>query len=116
MPGYSAPDDTVVPGTRVTRALLQIVHDAIADGRLVSDGDGNAIESLTMTAQGYASTRCRFPNDDVAPKSPLSVIAEATNRHRGLHNCEPALPVMLDLIDDERVPPHVSAPTAAAHA
>ncbi len=34
VPGYAAPDDTVVPGTRVTRALIQIVHDAIVDDRL----------------------------------------------------------------------------------
>jgi len=35
VPGYAAPADTIVPGTRVTRALIQIVHDAIADGSLV---------------------------------------------------------------------------------
>jgi AcrR family transcriptional regulator len=34
VPGYAAPADTIVPGTRVTRALIQIVHDAIADGSL----------------------------------------------------------------------------------
>ena len=28
VPGYAAPADTIVPGTRVTRALIQIVHDA----------------------------------------------------------------------------------------
>jgi len=36
VPGYAAPADTIVPGTRVTRALIQIVHDAIADGSLVT--------------------------------------------------------------------------------
>ena len=34
VPGYAAPDDTVVPGTRVTRALIQIVEDARVAGRL----------------------------------------------------------------------------------
>ncbi len=29
VPGYAAPADTIVPGTRVTRALIQIVHDAL---------------------------------------------------------------------------------------
>lgn len=32
VPGYAAPDDTVVPGTRVSLALLQVVVDANADG------------------------------------------------------------------------------------
>ncbi len=36
VPGYAAPADTIVPGTRVTRALIQIVHDAIDDGSLVA--------------------------------------------------------------------------------
>jgi AcrR family transcriptional regulator len=34
VPGYTAPEDTVVPGTRVSRALVQIVDDARAGGRL----------------------------------------------------------------------------------
>jgi AcrR family transcriptional regulator len=45
VPGYAAPDDTVVPGTRVSRALVRIVRDAASDDLLeparsshVSDG------------------------------------------------------------------------------
>ena len=34
VPGYVAPDDTVTPGTRVTLALLSIVHDAAIHDRL----------------------------------------------------------------------------------
>lgn len=34
IPGYAAPDDTVVPGTRVSLALVSVVRDAAADGRL----------------------------------------------------------------------------------
>lgn len=34
VPGYAAPDDTVVPGTRVSVALIQIVDDARVAGRL----------------------------------------------------------------------------------
>lgn len=34
VPGYAAPDDTVVPGTRVTLALVAIVRDAANGGRL----------------------------------------------------------------------------------
>jgi AcrR family transcriptional regulator len=36
VPGYAAPDDTVAPGTRVTFALLSIVREAAAAGRLSS--------------------------------------------------------------------------------
>jgi AcrR family transcriptional regulator len=36
VPGYAAPDDTVVPGTRVTLAVLSIVRDAHAAGRLTA--------------------------------------------------------------------------------
>jgi hypothetical protein len=35
VPGYAAPDDTTVPGTRVSRALIRIVADALRDGRIV---------------------------------------------------------------------------------
>ena len=33
IPGYAAPDDTVVPGTRVSLALVSVVRDAAAAGR-----------------------------------------------------------------------------------
>jgi AcrR family transcriptional regulator len=35
VPGYAAPDTTVVPGTRVSLALVQVVADAHADGLLL---------------------------------------------------------------------------------
>lgn len=38
VPGYAAPEDTVVPGTRVSLALVQVVVDALADGLVVADG------------------------------------------------------------------------------
>jgi AcrR family transcriptional regulator len=34
VPGYAAPQDTVVPGTRVTLALVSVVRDAAIAGRL----------------------------------------------------------------------------------
>jgi AcrR family transcriptional regulator len=46
VPGYAAPDDTVVPGTRVTFALVAIVRDAHAAGRL----DPPATDPLTIRA------------------------------------------------------------------
>jgi AcrR family transcriptional regulator len=36
VPGYAAPEDTVAPGTRVSRALISIVGDAAAAGRLTA--------------------------------------------------------------------------------
>ncbi len=38
VPGYAAPDDTVTPGTRVTFALVDILTDAAAHGRLAAAG------------------------------------------------------------------------------
>ena len=34
VPGYTAPQDTTVPGTRVTRALIRIIADALREGRV----------------------------------------------------------------------------------
>lgn len=42
VPGYAAPTDTVVPGTRVTFALVGIVRDATAAGRLADEVTGDA--------------------------------------------------------------------------
>ena len=55
VPGYAAPDDTVAPGTRVSRALLSIVHDAAEAGRLrpprsQPDVDDSLSEELTQLA------------------------------------------------------------------
>ena len=37
VPGYVAPQDTVAPGTRVSRALVQLVSDAFDAGQLTVD-------------------------------------------------------------------------------
>ena len=50
VPGYAAPADTVVPGTRVTRALIRIVHDAIADGSLVPPAEPIELSAATLGA------------------------------------------------------------------
>ena len=63
VPGYAAPDDTVVPGTRVTRALIQIVHDAITDGRLESDGDANSLELSPQTQRAFDALRAEVDLD-----------------------------------------------------
>jgi AcrR family transcriptional regulator len=53
VPGYAAPADTVVPGTRVTRALIGIVHDAIADGQLTPPADAVPIELSAATGSAF---------------------------------------------------------------
>ena len=59
VPGYAAPADTVVPGTRVTRALIQIVHDAIADGALapMAEPVGAPTELSAATADAFTFLR-----------------------------------------------------------
>jgi AcrR family transcriptional regulator len=69
VPGYAAPDDTVVPGTRVTRALVQIVHDAVVDDRLSAVGGRGTIELTPQTRQAFDVLRSQVDldtTDDVA--------------------------------------------------
>lgn len=49
VPGYAAPDDTVVPGTRVTFALVSILRDALAAGRLDPPAADRATISPRLT-------------------------------------------------------------------
>jgi AcrR family transcriptional regulator len=63
VPGYAAPRDTVVPGTRVTRALVQIVHDAIADDRVDADGDGTTIDLSPQTRRAFDALRAEVDLD-----------------------------------------------------
>lgn len=59
VPGYAAPQDTIVPGTRVTFALVSIVRDAVAANRLapttdqteLSGGLRTDLERLTETIE-----------------------------------------------------------------
>jgi AcrR family transcriptional regulator len=59
VPGYAAPADTIVPGTRVTRALIQIVHDALTDGSLVPSAEPvtDSIELSAATADAFEFLR-----------------------------------------------------------
>jgi hypothetical protein len=52
-----------VPGTRVTRALVRVVQDAIADDRLASDGDGGTIELSTPTRRSFDALRSEVDLD-----------------------------------------------------
>src|SRR3954447_23019683 len=60
IPGYAAPADTVVPGTRVSRALLGIVHDAVADGRMARDTVPEAPTLSRATKQAFAMLRAEL--------------------------------------------------------
>jgi AcrR family transcriptional regulator len=64
VPGYAAPDDTVVPGTRVTRALVQIVQDAIVDDRIGDDGgERGTIELTPQTRHAFDTLRSQVELD-----------------------------------------------------
>ena len=47
VPGYAAPADTVLPGTRVSRALVQLVADAQADHLLDDTADGTQLSAAS---------------------------------------------------------------------
>lgn len=47
IPGYAAPDDTVIPGTRVSLALVSVVRDAAAQGRLGPPSNSATVRSST---------------------------------------------------------------------
>lgn len=59
VPGYAAPEDTAVPGTRVSRALVRIVRDAAADGRLNAPFGHVSTES----SEAFGSLRSEFDVD-----------------------------------------------------
>ena len=63
VPGYAAPPDTVVPGTRVSRALLGIVHDAVVDGRMATDAVPEAPRLSRATKQAFATLRVELELD-----------------------------------------------------
>lgn len=59
VPGYAAPDDTVAPGTRVSRALAQIVRDAEEDDRLEPPRSG-LITVSDATAESFVWLRAEL--------------------------------------------------------
>lgn len=93
VPGYAAPPDTVVPGTRVTLALVSIVRDAHASGRLVA-----ASTSTAPIAEELAGDLARLADLVDLPVGPETIVAmlaawtqlfglvgfELTNQTRGM--------------------------------
>jgi AcrR family transcriptional regulator len=57
VPGYAAPPDTVVPGTRVSLALVAVVRDAGSAGLVRRTADGAAISVSNATRDALARLR-----------------------------------------------------------
>jgi AcrR family transcriptional regulator len=75
VPGYTAPDDTVAPGTRVTLALLSVVRDASTAGRLSRPAIGvDPPPGLADELERLA----RVVDLDVAPNVLVAVLAAWT--------------------------------------
>jgi len=72
VPGYAAPDDTVASGTRVSRALVRIVRDAAADGRL-HDPAATTIVSAP-TAESFVSLRTEIDLPTVSDATVLALL------------------------------------------
>src|SRR5262245_43576727 len=75
VPGYSAPDDTVVPGTRVTMALLSIARDATGGGRLDVPSAGG---DLPIGLAGDLERLAEIAQLDVTPSGLVAVLAAWT--------------------------------------
>ncbi len=56
VPGYTAPQDTTVPGTRVTRALIRIIADALREGRVIEPSPDTVVVSAG-TAESFVALR-----------------------------------------------------------
>jgi AcrR family transcriptional regulator len=72
VPGYAAPDDTVAPGTRVSRALVTIVRDAAADGLLGPPAPGASISP--STAESFGALRDEIALADVGDDTLLALL------------------------------------------
>jgi len=72
VPGYAAPDDTVAPGTRVSRALVTIVRDAAADGLLGPPAPGASVSA--STAESFGALRDEVALADVGDDTLLALL------------------------------------------
>lgn len=63
VPGYAAPDDTVAPGTRVTRALVSIVADAAREGRLPASRDVTGLSVGVANRDAFEALRSELDLD-----------------------------------------------------
>ncbi len=110
VPGYAAPDDTVVPGTRVSRALVRIVRDAARDGRLAPPTAGAAVSATT--SESFVALRAELDLDDVTDATLLALLLAWTQLF-GLLTFELFGQTRNFVHDDEQL--FVDATTAMAH-
>lgn len=75
VPGYAAPDDTVDPGTRVSRALLAIVADARTAGRLAEPAEPDLGDGHLATELRHLAAEIRV---ELAPATMVAAIAAWT--------------------------------------
>ena len=73
VPGYAAPNSTVVPGTRVSRALVNIVRDAVRDGRL-ADPPPSTVSVSADTATAFVALRSEIDLTDVGDETVLALL------------------------------------------
>ena len=71
VPGYAAPDDTIEPGTRVSRALVRIVRNAATDGAL--DPPAHASVSST-SSESFVALRTEIDLADVGDETILALL------------------------------------------
>ncbi len=72
VPGYAAPDDTVAPGTRVSRALIRIVRDAARDGRL--DDPASTTTVSAPTSESFVLLRTEIDLPTVSDATILAIL------------------------------------------
>jgi len=72
IPGYAAPDDTVAPGTRVSRALVTIVRDAASDGLLGRPAPGPS--GSAATAASFVALRNEVALTDIGDDTLLALL------------------------------------------
>jgi AcrR family transcriptional regulator len=76
VPGYKAPDDTVMPAGRVSLAFMQVVSDGVASGQILT-----ASTSTVSRSVHHDLARLR---DLAAPKVPDEVLARAMTVWTGM--------------------------------
>jgi AcrR family transcriptional regulator len=99
VPGYAAPDDTVAPGTRVTRALLSIVRDAAVAGRLHPPSGQPDVEPLLAEELASLTRTVELPITEPVAVAVLAAWTqlfgligfELTNQTRGVVESHDAL-------------------------
>jgi AcrR family transcriptional regulator len=111
VPGYAAPDDTVVPGTRVSRALVRIVRDAARQRQLAPPTVGATVSATT--SESFVALRAELDLDDDVTDPTLLALLLAWSQLFGLLTFELFGQTRNFVHDDEQL--FVDAATTMAH-